>query len=105
MTETVESAIKGLCEGISAAPSEPVVDVVRERNLAPPSTPPRNRTALPDISPNPFPEPVASLDTYRSYIYGSIGVDRPICEHARASAPTAAVTVLTARRKKKRGET
>lgn len=106
-TETVESAIKGLCEGISAAPSQPVVDVVREKeaSLAPPSTPPRNRTALPDISPNPFPEPVASLDTYHSYIYGSIGVNEPISEGARPAAPTPAVTVLTARRKKKRGET
>ncbi|KAJ3544129.1 hypothetical protein NMY22_g2888 [Coprinellus aureogranulatus] len=97
---------------MGAAPSHAVVDVVKENKasesegllLPAPSTPPRNSTALPDISPNPFPDPVASLDTHTSYIYGSIGVNAPVEEAAREAEAVRAVTVLTARRKKKRAD-
>ena len=30
--------------------------------------------ALPEISPNPFPDPVATRETYTEYIFGSIDV-------------------------------
>ncbi|KAI0826741.1 histone acetylation protein-domain-containing protein [Trametes gibbosa] len=114
-TETLESAIKGLCEDDAPViPAPPVVaapavaasssterneDDERGRGQTPeprpatldvPRTPPPGRSHLstgiggggggggfglpPDVSPNPFPEPVASLETYTSYIYGSIDV-------------------------------
>ncbi|KAF5338984.1 hypothetical protein D9611_008773 [Ephemerocybe angulata] len=113
-TETVESAIKGLCEGMGSAPAAAAAAVVKDSEreaspgsgslLVPPSTPPRNKVALPEISPNAFPDPVASLDTYHSYIYGSVAVSKPVADEvARPAGPAAAaVTVLTARRKKKR---
>ncbi|TFK28031.1 DUF1714 domain-containing protein [Coprinopsis marcescibilis] len=122
-TETLESAIKGLCEGISILPSQTGRPVVRKnsgrqtpeaepsrkpRLLAPPSTPPRNKVELPEVSPNPFPEPVASLETYRSFIYGSVAVNNPVVasvpdvSNAENSQGAPHVTVLTVRRKKKR---
>ncbi|KAF9454758.1 hypothetical protein P691DRAFT_794586 [Macrolepiota fuliginosa MF-IS2] len=128
-TETLESTIKRLCEGISTIPNtsrshssgRSSTPEPRERSnltlLVPPSTPPRNikRAALPDVTPNPFPEPVASLETYQSHIYGSVCVSNPIPEatpqgggkgddkeSSEVVAPV--VTVLTARKKKKRAE-
>ncbi|KAL1950772.1 hypothetical protein VTO73DRAFT_5896 [Trametes versicolor] len=103
-TETLESAIKGLCEddapvlpapAAAAASTAPAAEDEPERPRTPepgpatldvPRTPPPNRShlraprggdAVPEISPNPFPEPVASLETYTSYIYGSIDVRNP----------------------------
>ncbi|KAH9936677.1 histone acetylation protein-domain-containing protein [Fomitopsis serialis] len=125
-TETLESAIKGLCEDLAAVPSSPKAAVKHvdrpstpepgpSHLLEPPRTPPR-RTGdahLPDISPNPFPDPVASLETYHSYIYGSAAVDNPPLPPKAAPAGGQAdsaggdrpgqpqVTVLTVRKKRK----
>ncbi|KAL7280171.1 hypothetical protein ACG7TL_006590 [Trametes sanguinea] len=100
-TETLESAIKGLCEDdapvIPASapapstseqekqdPSRPSTPEPSSATLDVPRTPPPGRShlsvggsAAPEISPNPFPEPVASPETYTSYIYGSIHVRNP----------------------------
>lgn len=125
-TETLEAAIKGLCEDLAPVPSPPnaVKHVDRPSTpepgashlLEPPRTPPRRRggSALPDVSPNPFPDPVASLETYHSYIYGSVAVDNPPLAPRAAPAGGQAdsagggdkqgqpqVTVLTVRKKRK----
>jgi regulator of Ty1 transposition protein 109 len=134
-TETLENAIKGLCEGITPTHSHTSSAVnlrkldrrtpERETSsqatlLAPPVTPPprivRGKRVIPDVSPNPFPEPVTSLETYHSHIYRSIWVSNPtditsvraVTEQegaeATAARPQPQVTVLTARKKKKRTE-
>ncbi|KAJ7175772.1 DUF1714 domain-containing protein [Mycena filopes] len=125
-TETLEGAIRGLCEGIpvlgmappsrrdkAASQSETRRAGTPERLLAPPlppSTPPRTGTSpyMPDVSPNPFPEPVTSLETYNSHIYGSVYVRNAARQGSatKATEPstTGHVTVLAVRRKKKRGE-
>ncbi|RXW24443.1 hypothetical protein EST38_g1442 [Candolleomyces aberdarensis] len=121
-TETVESAIKGLCEGMASAPVSTQPALVKNHSgrktperestpppalLAPPSTPPRRtgKAAVAEVSPNPFPDPVTSLDTYLSYIYGSAAVSMPVAdEGSKPAVAVAPVTVLTARRKKKRGD-
>ncbi|KAI0632451.1 histone acetylation protein-domain-containing protein [Trametes polyzona] len=107
-TETLEAAIKGLCEDDAPVIPAPAPagssttdtqqqnsghELERPRTPEPspstleiPRTPPPGRSHLsaggggggvPEISPNPFPEPVASLETYTSYIYGSIEVRNP----------------------------
>ncbi|PFH53932.1 hypothetical protein AMATHDRAFT_44973 [Amanita thiersii Skay4041] len=98
-TETVEGAIKGLCEGIGTLPTSviqglkkfpsageedrrtPEVDSSVSEPPAPPCTPPPRQSSgwkvNADISPNQFPEPVTSLETYNKYIYGSISVYKP----------------------------
>ncbi|KAI0357404.1 hypothetical protein OH77DRAFT_1399207 [Trametes cingulata] len=96
-TETLESAIKGLCEDEAPvlpapAPEQQAEEKERPRTPEPgpatldvPHTPPPRqshlsaggRSTLPEISPNPFPDPVASPETYTSYIYGSIEVRNP----------------------------
>ncbi|KAJ7459768.1 histone acetylation protein-domain-containing protein [Mycena latifolia] len=121
-TETLEGAIRGLCEGIATipAPRTHIRDSDRRTPepepsralLAPPSTPPRRGNAyVADVSPNPFPEPVTSLETYHSHIYGSICVSnaaRPPQTHSGAgdagasTEPGPQVTVLAVRKKKKR---
>ncbi|KAI0366594.1 hypothetical protein BV20DRAFT_632850 [Pilatotrama ljubarskyi] len=94
-TETLESAIKGLCEDNAPVlpapapeqqsedkPARPRTPEPGPATLDVPHTPPPRQShlsasgggALPEVSPNPFPEPVASLETYTSYIYGSIDV-------------------------------
>ncbi|KZT64950.1 hypothetical protein DAEQUDRAFT_570367 [Daedalea quercina L-15889] len=126
-TETLEAAIKGLCEDLAPIPSSPkaaVKHVDRPSTpepaagpahlLEPPRTPPRRTrdSHLPDVSPNPFPDPVASLETYHSYIYGSAAVDNPPlpppgggghADSARAGDTPGQpqVTVLTVRKKRK----
>jgi len=80
-TETLEEAIKGLCEDLgTVAPSSTASVRHTDRMSTPepgpsdttlqvPSTPPRRpggTSYMPDISPNPFPEPVASLCPKRS---------------------------------------
>jgi regulator of Ty1 transposition protein 109 len=114
-TRVLEEAIKGLCDGLKIVASTgrgdshrrtPEPDAGRS-TLAPPQTPPPRHSdkkrLVEDVSPNPFPEPVASAETYDSYIYGSVTV-------SNADAPRKgpvegdgkpAVTVLTARRKKR----
>ncbi|KAJ7134528.1 DUF1714 domain-containing protein [Mycena epipterygia] len=114
-TETLEGAIRGLCEGIAAVPTPRNTSSTRDRTperepsralLAPPSTPPRRGTYVADVSPNPFPEPVTSLETYHSHIYGSVCVSNaavsPKTGEAGAPTETAHVTVLAVRKKKKR---
>ncbi|KAJ7212205.1 DUF1714 domain-containing protein, partial [Mycena pura] len=116
-TETLESSIKGLCEGITPIPTPRPVDADRRTPepepshtlLAPPSTPPRRGAAhVPDVSPNPFPEPITSLETYRSHIYGSICVSnaapaktREVTVEAAVGNAAPHVTVLAVRKKKK----
>lgn len=117
-TKVIEDTIRGLCDGLKSNPLPLVVadrsgrrtpepDPVRT-TLAPPQTPPprlvNGKRPIIDISPNPFPEPVASLETYHSYIFGTIAVkNRPPPTKEAASAgngtpPT--ITVLTARKKR-----
>jgi regulator of Ty1 transposition protein 109 len=130
-TELIESTIRGLCEGIAIVPA-PVIHAPRPRHilsisegsttnenyvtpslLVPPRTPsPRmsnGKHAVPDISPNPFPEPETSLETYQSFIYGSVCISNPILQNKDVSnenkdSSTSAVTILPVRRKKKRQE-
>lgn len=127
-TGIVEGAIRRLCEGIASVPSgvtHPPRSVARpvesgrhtpEREtpvvslVLPPRTPPRRGKAIPGVSPNPFPEPVTSLETYQSHIYGSAWVGNAVPELKRATvvreergeATEPRVTVLTARKKNKR---
>ena len=125
-TRVLEEAIKGLCDGLKigqtggAARAQSPEDSQRrtpelnggeERLNAPETPPPRlidKRRVMGDVSPNPFPEPVASGETYDSYIYGSVTV-RNAEEPRKVSVDTGggdgrtAITVLTAR-KKKRGK-
>lgn len=126
--ETLEGAIRGLCEGIALPapiPTRRTIANTRDSRrtpeppeasgalLAPPSTPPRRGKAyVPDVSPNPFPEPVTSLETYHLHIYGSICVSNPAPlpktrEAEKTGVPTEPaphVTVLAVRKKKKRAE-
>ena len=97
-TETVEGAIKGLCEGIPC-PRRPRTPEPRERLLVAPSTPPPLRKREAEVSPNPFPEPVASLETYGSHIYGSVETRNAMMVPNAAPEKGVAVTVLSVRRK------
>ncbi|KZT09345.1 uncharacterized protein LAESUDRAFT_723085 [Laetiporus sulphureus 93-53] len=127
-TETLEEAIKGLCEDLAPVPTSSMITVRHADRLSTPEpgpsrvtldvpvTPPRRtgaRQHVPDTSPNPFPEPVASLETYHSYIYGSVAVRNPllpeksevrsgnsaVSSSGGAAAPP--VTVLSVRKKRK----
>ena len=118
-TRVLEEAIKGLCDGLKivectgsaqrAGDSHrrtPEPDAGRS-TLAPPQTPPPRHTdkkrLMEDVSPNPFPEPVASVETYDSYIYGSVTVSNPDAGRKGSVEGDGkpAITVLTARRKKR----
>lgn len=129
-TAILEDTIKGLCDGLQTVnDSLPIIPSSRpapstqndsdrqstpepEPNshmLAPPQTPPprmkNGKRVLLDVSPNPFPEPVTSLDTYNSHIYGSVHVDNPPLPSKLSSGTgdsTPQVTVLNVRKKKKR---
>lgn len=136
-TETLEGSIKNLCENISSPAAEPAKSpsslapllfprdstpepesATSARTLEVPRTPPPKRgQALPDISPNPFPEPVASLETYHSHIYGAVSVANPPLPprsaavggaHAASgdagAAPAQPVTVLAVRKKKRKAD-
>jgi regulator of Ty1 transposition protein 109 len=128
-TGILEETIRGLCDGLkisddtlptissSHSGSSSQTDSERQSTpepepksqmLAPPQTPPprihNGKRVIPDVSPNPFPEPVTSLETYGSYIYRSVHVDNPplppkIPSGTGDSAPR--VTVLTVRKKKR----
>ena len=125
-TETLEGAIKGMCEGISVGVevdpprlreehgrTTPEPTEQRGHLVVPPSTPPR-RTGLgggsvaTEISPNPFPEPTTSLETYTSWVYGSVCVDNPL--PAKPSGERGGtdkgsdrrITVLAVRKKRKK---
>jgi len=74
-----------------------------------PRTPPRRRAHLAEISPNPFPEPVTSLETYHSHIYGMVSVSNPplppkVSVASGAPVPEKPVTVLAVRKKKRKTE-
>jgi regulator of Ty1 transposition protein 109 len=128
-TGILEDTIKGLCDGLKSVddtlplfsasqpasssqidpdrPSTPEPEL-KPQTLAPPQTPPPRMKngvrVIPDISPNPFPEPITSLETYNSHIYGSVRVSNPPLPSknsgsTRASVPQ--VTVLTVRKKKR----
>ncbi|KAI0700018.1 histone acetylation protein-domain-containing protein [Cerioporus squamosus] len=94
----------------------------RPATLDVPRTPPPKRShlhtgpagkagGLPEISPNPFPDPVPSPETYTEHIYGRIDVrNAPLPPHGGASgtegssqgaAASAPVTVLAVRKKRK----
>ena len=120
-TETLEGAIKGMCEGIAVGVE---VDPPRSRQeygrttpeptgrndyLAIPSTPPRGTGFVgTEVSPNPFPEPTASLETYTSWIYGSACIDNPLPAKPSGEgggsdkAAGRRVTVLAVRKKRKK---
>lgn len=138
-TETLENAIRGLCEGLPSSLSQlvksnpsdsssgssdaPTADrrtperelmslISSSTYLAPPRTPPRRRgaTSVSDISPNPFPEPETSLETYHAHIYGSIFVNKatPVNQNSdvagdKGTSTASHVTVLAVRKKKKAG--
>lgn len=126
-TETLEGAIKGMCEGISVGVEVDPPPRLREGRgretpepterhdhlVVPPSTPPRRTRPGPssvatEISPNPFPEPTTSLETYTSWIYGSVCVDNPLPakslreREGSDKASDQKVTVLTVRKKRKK---
>ena len=128
-TGILEETIKGLCDGLKIADdtlptissshsgSSSQTDSKRQSTpepepksqmLAPPQTPPprmhNGKRVIPDVSPNPFPEPVISLETYGSYIYGSVHVDNPPLPPKIPSGTgnsTPRVTVLAVRKKKR----
>lgn len=100
-TETVEGAIRGLCEGIPIA--NPGRKPSTSTHLQVPTTPPRRTRPLPvddSSSPNPFSEPVASLETYYGYIYGSVSTRNAVEAGSVARKEVGAVRVLAARRKR-----
>ncbi|KAJ7254373.1 DUF1714 domain-containing protein, partial [Mycena haematopus] len=124
-TETLEGAIRGLCEGLAPIPTPPrttantrdfdrrTPEPEASGALLAPSTPRRGKAYIPDVSPNPFPEPVTSLETYHSHIYGSTCVSNPPLppkpeaggeKTSARTEPAPHVTVLAVRKKKKRVE-
>ncbi|KAF9242573.1 histone acetylation protein-domain-containing protein [Melanogaster broomeanus] len=119
-TRVLEESIKGLCNGLKTVPSPEITlnpDESGRRTpepnpapatLAPPQTPPprlvNGKRPVIDVSPNPFPEPVASLETYNMYIYGSLTVrnpDEPRKDFPAVGDSKGAITVLAARKKKR----
>jgi regulator of Ty1 transposition protein 109 len=120
-TETLERAIRGLCEGVNSNETDlpPPLDQSRrtpepdDRHswlAVPPQTPPRitnGKGDLPEVSPNPFPEPTASLETYNSWIYGTVCVDNPVLGLEIGGSRVTdgkeqKVTVLSVRKKKRK---
>jgi regulator of Ty1 transposition protein 109 len=120
-TDVIEGAVRGLCEGLAhklPAPKSKNQNAEAMQGLnvpPPPRTPPRRTVGLPvvdDVSPNPFEEPEATLETYKAFIYGSITVSNPPLPQKDVGSATkdgacgitddkAKVHVLTVRRKKK----
>ncbi|KAI9463804.1 histone acetylation protein-domain-containing protein [Russula earlei] len=123
-TDLIEGTVRGLCEGLA-----PKLPPPRSKNqnaeatrdfLAPslPKTPPRRRSDLPpvnDVSPNPFDEPEATLETYKAHIFGSITVSNPPLRPKAAASGTITegstgdnpgdktkINVLAVRKKKRR---
>ena len=126
-TEMLEGAIKGMCEGISVGVGgvdsprlrqehgrkTPEPTEGRDHLTVSPNTPPC-RTGFggdlgaTEIFPNPFPEPTASLETYTSWIYGSVWIDNPLPakppgeREGTDKAPGRRITVLAVRKKRKK---
>lgn len=124
-TEILENAIRGMCE--SATTTTANAEIGPAPRLDPSDLPPPNtdrRTPEPetkrsqlappgkpgmahdDVSPNPFPEPVASSDTYQSFIYGSITTENAeqtaVSSASGVPAGTQKVTELAVRKKVKK---
>lgn len=120
-TRVLEETIKGLCDGLKIVASGGMAQGADDSHrrtpepdggsaLAPPETPrPRlidKRRDMDDVSASAFAEAVASAETYESYIYGSVTVrnadeTRKVSVDAGEGDGKPAVTVLTARRKKR----
>ncbi|KAI5986787.1 histone acetylation protein-domain-containing protein [Pisolithus marmoratus] len=117
-TKVLEESIRGLCDGLRTVSVANVgVHVAGSDRSTPepsltcatPQTPPprlvRLKHSVADASPNPFPEPVTSLETYNAFVYGSLAVNNPglprktPAESGDDGKPK--VTVLTVRRKKR----
>lgn len=134
-TSPPDSSTSSLCPAGSEAPLSAPLLLRRNRETTPelpfvhasldvPRTPPPKRkgdgtSLVPDASPNPFPEPVASLDTYLSHIYGSVSIHNPAMPpkgsaskdvangDAMAATPVSApppVNVLSVRKKKRKAD-
>ncbi|OJA08796.1 hypothetical protein AZE42_01282 [Rhizopogon vesiculosus] len=120
-TKVLEDTIRGLCDGLKSNPRPTLAPDRSGRRtpepepartaLAPPQTPPprlvNGKRPIVDVSPNPFPEPVASLETYNSYIFGSVAVNKPPPPKkdsgdasGAGNGTTPTITVLTARKKR-----
>ena len=121
-TETLESTIKRLCEGIGAVhtPSVSGGRAATERQTpereqgppapAPPSTPPRprpgaQRAETEEETPDGTPEPETTLETYEQHIFGTAAGSGVETGRGVGAGPggAGAVRVLTARRKQRRG--
>jgi len=86
-TDLIEGTVRGLCEGLAPklplpkSKNQSAADATQDLLVPPlPRTPPRRTVGLPpadDISPNPFDEPEATLETYRAHVYGSVTVSNP----------------------------
>ncbi|KAH9980019.1 histone acetylation protein-domain-containing protein [Lactifluus volemus] len=110
-TDVIEGAVRGLCEGLAHKLPAPKIECPTASSNAP-----RRTVGLPvvdDVSPNPFEEPEATLETYKAFIYGSITVSNPPLPQKDVGSATkdgacgitddkAKVHVLTVRRKKKK---
>ncbi len=97
-TELLEGTIRGLCEGLV-----PVTATTTRDDDERPKTPERKLHGhVPDVSPNPFAEPIASLETYHQHIYGKVTTANEIS--TRKSDETGRVTKLEVRRKKRKLE-
>ena len=95
-TELLESTIRGLCEGLV-----PVVATTTTTDDERPKTPERKLHGhVPDVSPNPFAEPITSLETYHQHIYGKVTTANEIS--TRKSEESSRVTKLEVRRKKRK---
>ena len=120
-TETLEGAIKGMCEwisvGVEVGPPRlheeqgrktPEPTERRDHSAPPRGTGPGGGLAAPEVSPNTFPEPTASMETYTSWVYGSVCVDNPLPAKPPGErdgpdkAPGRGVTVLAVRKKRKK---
>ncbi|KAF8349309.1 histone acetylation protein-domain-containing protein [Amanita rubescens] len=120
-TETLESTIKRLCEGIGAVPTPMITTeragterVTPEREVSSPeapSTPRRQgvkarRDEEVELSPGGWTEPELSLEIYSQVIYGTAAVDGRAATGGGVGAGRGgegAVRELTARRKQRRG--
>ena len=86
-TDLIEGTVRGLCEGLAPklplpkSKNQSAADGTQDLLVPPlPLTPPRRTVGLPaadEISPNPFDEPEATLETYRAHVYGSVTVSNP----------------------------
>jgi regulator of Ty1 transposition protein 109 len=97
-TELLESTIRGLCEGL--VPVTTTTTTTRDDDERPKTPERKLHGHVPDVSPNPFAEPVASLETYHQHIYGKVTTANEIS--TRKSEESGRVTKLEVRRKKRK---